>query len=77
MNVFLKPAPDAQGKSKIVPDLAGGNLPAAGAWKPRTQYWLRRIKDGDVIDSTDAQTAIETAAKPAASPASDSQTQSG
>lgn len=61
MNVFVKPALDAQGNAKIVPDLAGGSLPAAGAWKPRVQYWLRRIKDGDVIDASAAQSPATSA----------------
>lgn len=25
-------------------------LPAEGAEKPRDQYWLRRLRDGDVIE---------------------------
>ena len=33
-----------------------------GEWKPADQYWLRRIRDGDVIDETPK------AAKPAARP---------
>jgi hypothetical protein len=47
-NFFLRPARDAAGKAKRVPDEFGGVLPAAGAFKPRTQYWLRRLADADV-----------------------------
>lgn len=24
-------------------------VPAVGAWKPRDQFWLRRLADGDVV----------------------------
>lgn len=61
-NIFLKPAPqkDADGKSLeavvLIRDPSTGKpLAAAGEWKASGQFWLRRLKDGDVIDDTEAQ----------------------
>lgn len=27
-------------------------LPAEGAWRPRTRYWLRRLADGSCVEAT-------------------------
>jgi hypothetical protein len=45
MKAFLKPK-----KGLLVRDpVTGRALPAEGAEKPLSPYWLRRIKDGSVI----------------------------
>ncbi len=48
-NIYLIPARDAAGKPKRVPDpQTGAALPAQGAFKERSQYWLRRLAQNDV-----------------------------
>jgi hypothetical protein len=43
----VKPAP-----GRIVPDPEyGDDLPAEGRDVPKTPYWVRRLKDGDVIEA--------------------------
>jgi hypothetical protein len=65
-NIYLRPALRADGTPKRVPDpTTGAPLPAEGAWKERTQYWTRRINDGDAI-AGDPPSPRE-AKKPAAS----------
>lgn len=53
-NVFVKPAIGADGKPVVVPDPQHGFRPlgADGGWKPRTNYWTRRLRDKDVIEAT-------------------------
>lgn len=60
LNLFVKPA----AAGAIVPDPDNGYrpLPAEGAWKPKSQYWLRRIAGGDVVDLTSKQTVAQQAA---------------
>ena len=60
--------------------LTGKPLPKEGAPKPRTAYWLRRVRDGDVTEkapskaadaaeqSDDPGTAAPTKSKTAAKP---------
>ncbi len=61
-NVFVKP-----NGAVNVPDPATHKpLAAGGEWKPKNQYWVRRITQGDVIDGTEAQLAAQA---PAAAPA--------
>lgn len=64
---FLVPA---DGKSVRDPDTRTA-LPAAGAVKPQTQYWLRRVRDGDVTVGTAPASApsAKPAAKSATTPA--------
>lgn len=58
-NLYVLPAKDAEGNAKRVPDpFTGIALPAHGAWKPRMQFWLRRIAAGDV---TEGEPPVETA----------------
>lgn len=39
-------------KGLIVRDPGTGKaLPATGAQVPKTAYWLRRLRDGDVVDT--------------------------
>lgn len=43
--VFVVP-----GSGRIVPDHERGDvLPEAGRYVPKTQYWMRRLADGDVV----------------------------
>ena len=46
---FIRPAKPGL----IVRDpVSGSPLPEAGAEKPCNQYWLRRLKDGEVVKAT-------------------------
>lgn len=66
-NVYVTPAKDAEGNALRVPDPHTGTvLPAGGAWKPRHQYWLRRIRAGDVTEGepTAAPKVVEIATEP-------------
>lgn len=48
-NVFIRPRRDDAGKPVRVPDpVTHQALPDDGAWKPRSQYWLRRLAHNDV-----------------------------
>lgn len=54
--MFLKPVP-----GRAVPDPARGDtLPPEGREVEPTQYWQRRINDGDVIEAS-ADTTIKKA----------------
>lgn len=47
--IFIKPAnSDVQVRN---PDRNGEHLPVDGAEVERSTYWIRRLKDGDVIES--------------------------
>jgi hypothetical protein len=57
---FIKPArPDLliRDPRDFVP------LPAKGGWKPRNQHWLRRLRDGDVVEAAPADVPLEGEAK--------------
>ncbi len=45
--LFLKPAPGRQVRDPV----SGQVLPEAGAEVPATNYWTRRLQDGDVIQA--------------------------
>jgi hypothetical protein len=69
-NVFIKPASiEIEGASVIahVPDPERGfaALAVDGAYKPRSQYWLRRLRDGDVIEADPNAVAATPAPAPA------------
>lgn len=53
-NVFIKPASGPDGLPLLVrdPSPSGKPLDPAGEWKPTTQYWLRRLRDKDVVEAT-------------------------
>lgn len=59
--IFVKPAPQPQ-QPKGEPELpprkvrkpVNGHLKAEGEWVNPESYWLRRIKDGDVVQDEDA-----------------------
>ncbi|WP_410052827.1 DUF2635 domain-containing protein [Bradyrhizobium sp. SZCCHNRI1058] len=66
-NIFLKPAPvAADGVVRVRDPQTGVPLAASGEWKARSQYWTRRLRDGDVIEVQQAE-AEPTAATSAAS----------
>lgn len=52
-NVFVKPALGPDGKPVLVRDVFNKFKPldAAGEWKPRNEYWLRRLRDNDVVEA--------------------------
>ncbi|WP_410051527.1 DUF2635 domain-containing protein [Bradyrhizobium sp. SZCCHNR2035] len=55
-NIFLKPAPlAADGVVRVRDPQTGVPLAANGEWKARSQYWTRRIRDGDVIEVQEAE----------------------
>ena len=43
---FIRPAPGLQ----IADPQTGDYLPEGGSLMPRSGFWLRRLKDGDVIE---------------------------
>jgi len=43
--LYLKPAPGI----RVRDPHTGQHLPEAGAELPKNRYWLRRLKDGDVV----------------------------
>jgi len=58
---FLKPA-----NPEILVPIPGTNthLPAEGKEVPKTSYWLRRLKDGDVLEGTAKAAAKPKVAEP-------------
>ena len=68
MNVFVKPRL-IDDKPALVRDPSSGKpLNADGEWKSKSQFWMRRILQGDVcVDMTKEQTELQAkAAAPAA-----------
>lgn len=49
--------------------VTGLALPVTGASKPRTAYWLRRLRDGDVKEGEPPAPQAPAKTKPAAAPA--------
>ena len=47
--MLLKPAPGLAVRDPELRDL----LPDTGRPVPRSEYWLRRLADGDVVEATD------------------------
>lgn len=55
-DIFLKPGQPGL----IVRDpVTGTPLKADGEYKPRDTYWIRRIKDKDVIEATPGNVSTE------------------
>lgn len=51
-NFFVKPGVASAGGLLVVPDPQTGKpLSAQGENKPKTEYWLHRWRDGDVIEA--------------------------
>lgn len=64
-NFFLRPIVGADGNAVPVPDPSTGEyLKAAGEWKPKTVYWLRRVMFGDAVEA-DPNAAAPAVATPA------------
>lgn len=55
--MFLKPT---EGRVVADPD-RGDNLPAEGREVEFTQYWQRRVVDGDVVEGQRSNTAAKSA----------------
>lgn len=60
--MYVKP-----NEGRQVPDPARGNtpLPAEGRAVEPTQYWQRRLVDGDVVEASNPETLAAPAAKKA------------
>jgi hypothetical protein len=72
MNVFVKPRL-IDGQPALVRDPTNGKpLAANGEWKSKTQFWIRRIMQGDVIDLTAQQTSLQAKEAAPAPPAAQS-----
>jgi len=56
---FIRPAPGL----RIADPATGNYLPEGGALMPRSGFWLRRLKDGDVIAAAPQETAKKAAKK--------------
>lgn len=64
-NVFLRPARAADGSPMLVRDPHSKvPLKPDGEWKTRSTFWLRRLRDGDVIEDAPATPAAAGAARP-------------
>jgi hypothetical protein len=51
MNVFVQPVRDADGNAMLVRDPHSRQpLKPEGEWKPKSTFWIRRLRDGDVIE---------------------------
>ncbi|MDP3165121.1 MAG: DUF2635 domain-containing protein [Hydrogenophaga sp.] len=50
--IFIKPKTQADGVTLKVRKPVNGHLRAEGEWVNPESYWLRRIKDGDVVEAT-------------------------
>ena len=59
--IFIKPTPQPAGEPPLkVRKPVNGHLAAAGEWMQRETYWLRRLADGDVVE-TPAPDPVEVA----------------
>lgn len=46
--IYVKPAREGLVVRDVV---TGQSLPAEGASVPRSSYWMRRLRDGDVVEA--------------------------
>ena len=59
-NRLLAPPRNAAGYPLIVRDPhSHTSLAEDGEWKPLTPFWLRRLRDGDVLDVTPASEPVD------------------
>jgi hypothetical protein len=58
-SIFIKPASGL----RIADPKTGEYLPEGGMLMPRSGFWLRRLKDGDVIEVKQAAQAAKSAKK--------------
>jgi hypothetical protein len=49
--MFVKPAPELLVANPEARPPMPRHLPAAGAEVPDTEYWRRRLRDGDVVEA--------------------------
>ncbi|MCB1452399.1 MAG: DUF2635 domain-containing protein [Rhizobiaceae bacterium] len=71
-NFFLKPALGADGAPVLVRDPETHvPLSALGEWKQAVPYWMRRLRDGDVIDATPVADAVDRPRKRRPEPTAD------
>lgn len=62
--IFITPTPQSEGLPALkVRKPVNGHLAAEGEWVNPESYWLRRIKDGDVVK---AEPSVESALPAAA-----------
>lgn len=55
-NVFVQPARTAGGEPLLVRDPTSRiPLDLGGEWKALTPFWIRRLRDGDVVEATPPQ----------------------
>lgn len=52
-NFFIKPTSE---KVKVRCPRSFEHLKAEGEWKPRNSYWLRRVRDQDVVEAEPPKT---------------------
>jgi len=67
INVFVKPAPGMLVRDPV----SMKPLDPTGEWKPRTQFWSRRLRDKDVEEATPPAAAAPQDEPPAPAPTSD------
>ena len=56
--LFIKPAPGLSVRDPEAPDRAP--IPAHGKGVLRSTFWVRRLADGDVVETTEAAIAAAT-----------------
>lgn len=69
-NKFLKPAAGPDRKPLLVRDpVTRDVLPVEGAWREMTDFYVRRLRDGDVVDATPPVKSIKPPTRPPAASA--------
>jgi hypothetical protein len=62
-NFFIKPGVDASGAPLFVRDPQSGKpLASVGEWKPKDSFWLHRVRDKDVIETSPAAQPMKASA---------------
>lgn len=66
-SVFVKPGVSSSGLPLVVRDpISGLIMRIEGEWKALTDFWIHRLRDGDVIQATPAAPAPAASATPPA-----------